>query len=122
MSINEREALEFLKSAFTASVSGDAPDLTARQSAILMVVALERGPHTVRGLAAELELSKPVITRAVDKLESLGLVRRQTDERDLRSVFIVRTQAGTTFLRAMARPIVKGATPGKKPAKVSKAA
>lgn len=122
MSMTERAALDFLKAAFTSSVADDSPDLTARQTAILMVVALDRGPHTVRGLAAALGLSKPVITRAVDKLEALGLVRRQSDESDLRSVFIERTEAGTSFLRVLARPVVKGPAQKGRPPKVAKAA
>jgi len=122
MAVTEREALEFLKTAFAASVAGDAPDLTARQSAILMVVALEAGPHTVRGLAARLDLSKPVVTRALDKLEALELVRRVSDEQDLRSVFIERTPAGSAFLRAMARPICKGEAPKPKAERARRAA
>ncbi|MEM1105813.1 MAG: MarR family transcriptional regulator [Pseudomonadota bacterium] len=104
--MTEREALNALRAAFTAGVSGAAPDLTARQSALLLTVGLSAGPHTVRGLAAELDVSKPVISRAVDRLEALCLVRRVRDERDLRSVFIERTPAGSAFLRAMARPIL----------------
>lgn len=122
MSMTERAALEFLKTVFTSSVAGDAPDLTARQTAILMVVALDGGPHTVRGLAAALDVSKPVITRAVDKLEALGLVRRHSDEHDLRSVFIERTEAGMTFLRALAKPVLKGAAQRGRVQKVAKAA
>ena len=40
------------------------PDLTNRQMALLMLVYLTPGPHTVRGLAHILGVSKPVITRA----------------------------------------------------------
>src|SRR5690606_40412386 len=35
-------------------------DLTSRQMAILMTVYLEPPPHTVRGLAARLDVTKPV--------------------------------------------------------------
>ncbi|MEM9739182.1 MAG: MarR family transcriptional regulator [Pseudomonadota bacterium] len=122
MLMSERDALDVLKAAFTSSVSGDAPDLTARQSAILMVVALEPGPHTVRGLAIRLDLAKPVITRAVDRLESLGLVQRLSDERDLRSIFIERTEAGTKFLRALAKPICNVSPRTRRAPKVAKAA
>ena len=45
-------------------------DLTARQMAILLTVYLEPPPHTVRGLAARLNVTKPVITRALDTLET----------------------------------------------------
>lgn len=105
MPLSERDALAFLKATTVASIQADAPDLTARQLGILMSVALEPGPHTVRGLAAMLNLSKPVITRALDRLESLGFVIRISDERDLRSVFIERTRDGMAFLRMLVAPL-----------------
>ena len=44
------------------------PDLTNRQMALLMLVYLTEGPHTVRGLASRLKVSKPVVTRALNRL------------------------------------------------------
>ena len=44
------------------------PDLTNRQMALLMLVYLTPGPHTVRGLAKMLGVSKPVVTRALNTL------------------------------------------------------
>lgn len=116
MALSERDALNVLRLATVAGVRGDLPDLTARQTAILMTVALEPGPHTVRGLAAGLELSKPVVTRALDRLSGLGLVRRMADESDLRSVLIERTSAGTDFLRKLAAPLT-GAKPARQPSR-----
>lgn len=110
-SLSERDALEHLRLALTASVAADLPDLTARQLAILCVVALEPGPHTVRGLAARLDLSKPVITRNVDALARYDFVRRRADESDLRSVFIERTVDGMTHLRRLAAPMLTGPAP-----------
>ena len=40
------------------------PDLTNRQMALMLLVYLSPGPHTVSGLAHLLGVSKPVITRA----------------------------------------------------------
>ncbi|MEO6247549.1 MAG: MarR family transcriptional regulator, partial [Sphingomicrobium sp.] len=57
--------------------SGD-PDLTNRQMALLMLVYLTPGPHTVRGLARILGVSKPVVTRALNTLGTLGYLRRDT--------------------------------------------
>jgi len=48
------------------------PDLTNRQMALLMLVYLTPGPHTVRGLAQTLSVSKPVVTRALNTLGGLG--------------------------------------------------
>lgn len=109
--LGERDALEHLRLALTTSVSADMPDFTMRQLAILCVVALEPGPHTVRGLAARLGLSKPVITRNVDALARHDFVRRRADDNDLRSVFIERTVDGMNHLRSLAAPILSGETP-----------
>jgi DNA-binding MarR family transcriptional regulator len=74
------------------------PDLTNRQMALLMVVYLNPGPHTVRGLARILNVSKPVVTRALNRLGSLGYLRRQRDETDKRNIFVARTSEGAEFL------------------------
>lgn len=117
MAMKERDALDMLRTAMVASVSAEAPDLTARQLAILLVVALEPGPHTVRSLATRLNLSKPVITRAVDALSRQDFVRRLPDENDLRSVFIERTAHGMTHLRGhvsgLVAPVPAAGRPGK---------
>lgn len=74
------------------------PDLTNRQMALLMRVYLIPGPHTVRGLAQSLGVSKPVITRALNRLGALGYLRRQRDENDKRNIFVERTDEGAIFL------------------------
>jgi len=74
------------------------PDLTNRQMALLMVVYLKPGPHTVRGLAHALNVSKPVVTRALNRLGALGYLRRQRDDSDKRNIFVARTAEGADFL------------------------
>jgi len=74
------------------------PDLTNRQMALLMLVYETPGPHTVRGLAAQLSVSKPVVTRALNTLAALGYLRRERDEADGRNIFVVRTEMGADFL------------------------
>lgn len=74
------------------------PDLTNRQMALLLLVYLTPGPHTVRGLAQSLGVSKPVVTRALNTLGALGYLRRQRDEADRRNIFIARTDLGAHFL------------------------
>ena len=81
------------------------PDLTNRQMALLMVVYLLPGPHTVRGLAARLNVSKPVVTRALNTLGALGYLRRQKDDSDLRNIFVEQTPAGLAFLEEFAELI-----------------
>ena len=74
------------------------PDLTNRQMALLMLVYLDPGPHTVRGLARALNVSKPVVTRALNRLGTLGYLRRQRDDTDKRNIFVARTAEGADFL------------------------
>ena len=74
------------------------PDLTNRQMALMMTVYVESGPHTVRGLAEALNVSKPVITRALNKLSALGYLRRERDVADRRNIFVARTTKGADFL------------------------
>ncbi len=74
------------------------PDLTNRQMALLLLVYLTPGPHTVRGLATTLGVSKPVITRALNTLGALGYLRRVRDETDRRNVFVANTTTGQDFL------------------------
>ena len=81
------------------------PDLTNRQMALLMLVYLTPGPHTVRGLARVLGVSKPVVTRALNTLGGLGYLRRERDQDDRRNVFVVRTSDGTNFLEGFKRYI-----------------
>ena len=84
------------------------PDLTNRQMALLMLVYLTPGPHTVRGLAKILGVSKPVVTRALNTLGALGYLRRERDQDDRRNIFVVRTEDGTEFLDSF-RSFLRGA-------------
>ncbi len=92
------DMLTIWQRAMVGSVRSDAPDLSTRQMAIMLTVYLTPAPHTVRGLARELGVSKPVITRALDSLGNLGLLRRKRDHEDRRSVLIQRTVKGAVFL------------------------
>jgi DNA-binding MarR family transcriptional regulator len=86
------------------------PDLTNRQMALLLVVYLNPGPHTVRGLAGILNVSKPVVTRALNRLGALGYLRRQRDDSDKRNIFVARTSEGAEFLEEFGQ-FVAGDTP-----------
>jgi DNA-binding MarR family transcriptional regulator len=95
-------ALELWRRALVESVRRESPDLTARQLAVMLTVYKTDPPHTVRGLAATLGVSKPAITRAVDRLSRLGFVRRRRDETDRRNVLIQRTMKGSVYLSEFA--------------------
>lgn len=106
LSLTFDQALDIWRGAVFESVRGDMPDLTSRQMAVILLVYMEAPPHTVRGLARELAVAKPAITRALDRLEGLGLVRRLADPDDRRSLLVGRTVAGSVYLRDMADRII----------------
>ncbi|MBA4796334.1 MarR family transcriptional regulator [Rhizobium rosettiformans] len=87
-------------------VQRQGPDLTMRQLAVLLEIYLVPPPHTVRGLAATLNVTKPVITRALDTLGEMGLVDRVRDELDRRSVIVKRTVGGALFLEKFGDTII----------------
>lgn len=95
---NDEDLTPVLHRTMLSLVRRDGADLTARQLGVLLTVYLEKGPHTVRGLATQFDICKPAVTRALDKLGELGLARRKVDPRDRRSVLVQRTEAGWAFL------------------------
>jgi DNA-binding MarR family transcriptional regulator len=90
-----------LREALIATVAGQDPDLSLRQLAVLLVLATEPGPHLVRHLAARLAVPKPSITRAVDRLATLDLARRQDNPEDRRSPLLSATLAGRAYVRVL---------------------
>lgn len=109
VTLTELQALDLWRRAIVTGVRRDAPDLSARQMALLLSVYLTPPPHTVRGLAEALKISKPAVTRAVDRLGEHDFVRRKKDEGDRRSVFIQRTVRGSVFLREYGEIIAEAA-------------
>ena len=99
------QALRLLHDVAFGLVSGGkpaaSPDFTLRQLAILLTVYLEQPPHTVRGLARRLGVTKPVITRALDSMGKRQLVARRRDETDMRNVIIQRTVTGSLYVESL---------------------
>ncbi|MES1989420.1 MAG: MarR family transcriptional regulator [Pseudomonadota bacterium] len=93
------QALVLWQNVVLETVRRDGPDLSSRQLAILLTVYLTPSPHTVRGLATSLNVSKPAITRALDTLGDLDLLKRKRDETDRRNVLVQRTVSGAVYLR-----------------------
>jgi DNA-binding MarR family transcriptional regulator len=108
--LDEIQALDIWRRALSTSVRLEAPDLSARQMSILLTVYLTPPPHTVRGLANLLGISKPAVTRAIDRLTEIEFVRRKIDEQDRRSVLVQRTVRGSVFLREFGELIVRAAS------------
>lgn len=108
------KALSFWHAVVAGGVRSDMPDLTTRQLALLLTIYLDPPPHTVRGLSAALGLPKPAVTRALDTLGRLDLVKRVRDAADKRNVLVQRTVTGSVFLRDHADRIIRawqGASP-----------
>jgi DNA-binding MarR family transcriptional regulator len=93
------QRVDALRQTIVALVRRDGPDLSARQFGVFLTSYLEEEAQTVRGMAAKLNVSKPAITRALDRLSEFDLVRRKTDPLDRRSVLVQRTMAGAGFMR-----------------------
>ena len=100
------EALNFWRKTIVHSLRHKTPDLTTRQMAILLTIYLESPPHTVRGLAKSLNISKPAVTRALDRLGTLDFTRRKRDADDGRNVLVQRTVKGSVYLREFADAIL----------------
>jgi DNA-binding MarR family transcriptional regulator len=110
-----------LRDTIVSLVRRDGADLSARQLGVFLTCYLNDGGHTVRGLAAELNVSKPAITRALDRLGELDLARRKVDPLDRRSVLVQRTPKGAAFLRDLRSIMTEASGGGKKAAKKSAA-
>ncbi len=93
------QLIGILRETVVTLVRRDGADLSARQLGVFLTCYLRDGGHTVRGLAADLKVSKPAITRALDRLGELDLARRKVDPQDRRSILVQRTLKGAAFLR-----------------------
>jgi len=110
--------LHILKDTLAASVRSDQTDLSARQLTVFLKVYLEPATeHTVRGLAADLNISKPAITRALDRLEESDFAKRETDPKDRRSVIVKKTAKGSTYLGTLNGYLNAASKQATKPAK-----
>ena len=106
ISMRPSQSLRLWQQVTLAEVRAASHDLTMRQMAILLTVYLDPPPHTVRGLAEKLAVTKPVITRALDTMGALKLVSRHRDEKDRRNVLIRRTVDGALFVERFGDVII----------------
>ena len=90
-----------LRNFMTMLVSGDQHDLTGRQLSILLIVYGETNEQTIKAITQELNISKPTISRAVDRLVELNLVDKRKDPKDRRSVIVGQTHDGKIFVNTI---------------------
>ena len=88
---------------FGALIAGSDTEITVRQAGVLALAVSRPGEQTVASLAAALNISKPAVTRSLDRLRNLGLAHRRISERDKRIVLIDPTAAGAAWVRAAAQ-------------------
>jgi DNA-binding MarR family transcriptional regulator len=84
-----------------ALVRRDGRDLTARQLTAFLSVYMEELTHTVSSLAELLHISRPGVTRIMDRLVQFDLVAREEDREDRRRVLVRRTVRGAAFFREL---------------------
>ena len=112
--IDPIEALNFWHKIIVHRLRHETPDLTTRQMAILLTIYLAPPPHTVRGLAKSLNISKPAVTRALDRLGTLDFTRRKRDVDDGRNVLVQRTVKGSVHLREFSDAILAASGSGQR--------
>ncbi len=111
----ESDALGWWYRVMRLALTRQIPDLTARQLTLLLHVGLTPPPHRVRGLAEALAISKPAVTRALDRLSQAGYLRRERDTADRRSVLVTLTPDGEDFLKTLEALAVQAEQPDRRP-------
>ena len=89
---------DVLQQTAVALVRREGPELTTRQLGVFITCYLMDDVLTVRDLCWKLNASKSAVTRALDRLSELDLVRRKADPLDRRGILIRRTTAGARLL------------------------
>ncbi len=91
-----------LRDTLLALVRRDGRDLTARQLTAFLLIYTAETTHTVSTLADEMNISRPGVTRVMDRLVQFDLISREEDREDRRRVLARRTSRGATFFRELA--------------------
>ena len=94
-----RQRLTSYLNATATMVRSEDTDLTQRQQTVLLTVYLSDTEQTVRGLAMFAGVSKPAITRALDRLAEFDFIRRKDDPADRRSILVQQTGRGKAYVR-----------------------
>lgn len=89
-------------------------ELTLRQVGVLGFLAQAPKPVSVREIASGLDISKPAVTRNIQKLCLLSLALSAPSKTDRRLIEIKITADGKAFLKAMDKNLTKP-LPAEKP-------
>jgi DNA-binding MarR family transcriptional regulator len=72
----------------------------------IMTVLKEEGTLHVAEIGEKLQIAKAQMTHLIDKLVELGLVERDVDTNDRRTINITLTEKGTAFMKAHENNII----------------
>lgn len=89
--------LNSLRRILLSLVRQDGRDLTARQLTVFLAVYGRQEMLTVSSLADTMKVSRPAITRVMDRLVQFDLIGREDDRDDRRRVRALRTARGMAF-------------------------
>ena len=96
------ELTRLLMATIVANIRSDSADLSLRQLAVFLNTYLEQDlEQSVRGLAIALNILRPAITRALDRLSVFGLIKRKRDRIDRRSVIVRSSSPGAAYVRSL---------------------
>ncbi len=90
-----------LRGTLLALVRRDGRDLTARQLTAFLSVYMDEATYSVSSLADLLHISRPGVTRIMDRLIEFDLVAREEDREDRRRVLVRHTPRGAAFFREL---------------------
>lgn len=96
------QRMDVLRDTLTSLVRRDGRDLTARQLTTFLAIYTHAETHTVSSLADLMNVSRPGVTRVMDRLVQFDLIAREEDREDRRRVLARRTLRGLQFFRELA--------------------
>ena len=91
--------IDTLRNTLLALVRRDGRDLTARQLTAFLAIYTQEDVLTVSSLAEMMNISRPGVTRVMDRLVHFDLISREEDREDRRRVLARRTARGAAFYR-----------------------
>ena len=92
---------------FRAAFEQAGVDISPHHLRILMVLR-EVGPLHMTEIGEDIAVSKPQMTQSIDRLISLGMVKRQPDAKDRRKINIGLTQKGRAINDACKKVVREG--------------
>jgi DNA-binding MarR family transcriptional regulator len=91
--------INLIRDVLLSLVRRDGRDLTARQLSAFLIVYTRDEVQTVSSLAELMNISRPGVTRVMDRLVQYDLIAREEDREDRRRVLARRTGRGLAFYR-----------------------